>query len=88
MKLSLDLPRVPDADRADLLQREGTTSRQLRRDGVIVRMWRLPGQRATVSVWRATDATELHEQLTKLPLISWMAVDVTPLAHHPVESDR
>ena len=51
--------------------------------GHLVRLWRLPGRRANWGLWRAADATELHEVLTSLPLWPYMDVDVNPLARHP-----
>lgn len=54
-------------------------------DGTIERIWRLPGQRANVSIWRATDATALHALLDTLPLRRWLDADVVALATHELE---
>jgi muconolactone D-isomerase len=83
--LSLRANEVPAGDRQELYERERAMATQLYRGGVISRMWRLPGRTATLSVWQAADATELHERLLGMPLLPWMDVDVTPLARHYVE---
>jgi muconolactone D-isomerase len=83
--LSLRANEVPPDGREDLYQREREYAIQLFRGGVIHRMWRLPGQTATLSVWEATDGTELHERLLGLPLFPWTDVEVTTLARHYVE---
>ena len=83
--LSLRANEVPADDRQELYDREAAVASQLYHGGVVRRMWRLPGRSATLSVWEAADATELHERLLGLPLLPWMDVDVTPLARHYVE---
>lgn len=87
VSLTVDLPAVPADQRPQLLEQERAISRGLRAEGTIVRMWRLPGRRASMSVWKATDGTDLDRQLRKFPLLPWMNVDVTALAHHDVEDD-
>ncbi len=87
VRLALDLHAVPAAERDRLLAAEREAALRLRRAGTIVRMWRLPGQSSTVSVWRAVDATELHARLTELPLMPWMAAEVTALAAHYVDDE-
>ncbi len=51
-----------------------------------MRIWRLPGRFANVSLYRTADATELHAALTSLPLWPFMDVRVEALAVHPLES--
>ena len=58
---------------------------ELREAGILKRLWRVPGRRATVGLWQATSATELHEALASLPQFPWMDVAVEPLATHPQE---
>jgi muconolactone D-isomerase len=60
---------------------------QLRAEGVLRRLWRVPGRRAVVGLWEAPDATVLHEALSSLPQFPWMDVEVEPLATHPQEAD-
>lgn len=76
-----DVPR-----REDLIAAEREVGEALVRDGTIVRIWRLPGQRANVGVWRAADATALHAVLDTLPLRSWLEADVVALATHELEA--
>jgi muconolactone D-isomerase len=74
-------------ERSDLFEREWRRGSELRDSGVIVRIWRIPGQIANVGIWNATDATVLHDFISSLPLFPWMSVRVTPLAVHPLERD-
>jgi muconolactone D-isomerase len=76
----------PDERRSALLREELARGVELRRAGVIQRIWRIPGALRNVGVWSAADATELHEQLASLPAFRFATVSVTPLAVHPVES--
>jgi muconolactone D-isomerase len=69
--------------REALYAAEAERARALAEAGHLVRLWRLPGRRANWGLWRAADATELHEVLTSLPLWPYMDVDVNPLARHP-----
>lgn len=56
--------------------------------GVLVRMWRVPGRRENWGLWRASDATEMHEIISSLPVWPFMQVQVIPLAEHPVDPAR
>jgi muconolactone D-isomerase len=47
-----------------------------------VRLWRIPGRTANWGLWRANDATELHDALISLPC-GPMDIEVMPLARHP-----
>lgn len=85
VRLPADLSEV---ERADLAARELARGKALRDAGTIVRIWRVPGRYANVAIWKAADATDLHELLTSLPLFPWLDVDVEPLALHPLESRR
>ena len=69
---------------ADELRRaEGVRARELADQGVIVRLWRLPGTTANWGLWRAPDATELHAALMSLPLAPHAEFEVQALAEHP-----
>ena len=72
-------------DFAELIAAERRVGRELIDEGAIVRIWRLPGQRANVGVWRAADASELVQLLDRLPLRAWVDADVVPLAVHELE---
>ena len=77
-----------DADaRNDLLEQEWRRGSELRDGGMIIRIWRIPGQLANVGIWQATDANELHAAISSLPLFPWMKTRVTPLATHRLEQE-
>lgn len=76
-------PDGDDAERDRLIAAESARAADLARSGVIVRLWRVPGRWANVGVWKATDATALHEAIASLPFFPWLDVKVRPLAAHP-----
>jgi muconolactone D-isomerase len=76
----------PDGDparRAELVAAESRRARELAADGILRKLWRIPGTWKNVGVWAAPDATELHKALSSLPLFPWLAIEVRPLAVHP-----
>lgn len=75
---------TPD-ERERLRVIERARAMELREQGVLKRLWRIPGRRAVVGLWETSDATALHEALASLPMFPWMDVDVEPLATHPQE---
>ena len=78
-------------DRESIAERtpaEREYGRRLVESGRISRIWRIPGRRANVGIWRAEDATELHALLGDLPQFPWLEITVTPLAAHPLEIPR
>ncbi|HEY2639118.1 MAG TPA: muconolactone Delta-isomerase family protein [Streptosporangiaceae bacterium] len=78
---------LPADERQRLLAAELRRGKELRANQAIQRIWRVPGALRNVGIWSATDATELHELISSLPLFPYMEVAVTPLAVHPVESE-
>jgi muconolactone D-isomerase len=78
-------PELDDERRADLLARERDRGSELRSEGAIRRIWRIPGRHANVGVWEAPDATALHDKLSSLPLFPYADIRVTPLARHYLE---
>lgn len=81
------LPPELDADtRHNLLDDEFRYGAARRDRGDLVRIWRVPGRSANVAIWRAADATVLHEHLVRLPLYPYMSITVRPLALHPLET--
>ena len=85
--IEIRLPEaMPEGRRAELAEAERRRGRELIEQGLLVRIWRLPGRTANVSLYRAADATELHAALTSLPLWPYMRVRVEALAVHPLES--
>jgi muconolactone D-isomerase len=84
--IDIHLPaKMPAELRADLLAREAARGRELLADGTLVRIWRVPGRLANVSLYRAADAAAVHAAITSLPMWPWMDVRVDPLAVHPLE---
>jgi muconolactone D-isomerase len=76
-------PAMPAEERQRLYAAEAVQAAALASEGRLVRLWRLPGRAANWGLWRARDATELHEALTSLPLWPFMDIEVTALARHP-----
>lgn len=72
--------------RDELTARERARGLALKEAGSLVRIWRIPGRHANVGLWRAADATELHDLLASLPLFPWMDIEVQALAVHPLEA--
>lgn len=86
VEVQTSLPPDMDAERrAELLAAEADYARALLGRGVISRIWRVPGRTASVGIWVAEDAAELHEHLSGLPLFRWLDIGVTALATHPLE---
>jgi muconolactone D-isomerase len=83
------LPPDTDADRvASLRTAERERAQELRDAGLLKRLWRVPGRWATVGLYEASDATELHEALASLPMWPYTDVRVEPLATHPQEAEH
>jgi muconolactone D-isomerase len=80
-------PEMPSDERQSLIDAERRRGRELQEAGMLHRIWRVPGRWANVAIYRAPDATNLHEALSSLPLWPWMTVSVEALAVHPLEAD-
>ncbi|PXY22699.1 muconolactone Delta-isomerase family protein [Prauserella muralis] len=78
-------PDTPDETRDQLRKAERERALQLREDGVLKRLWRVPGRNATVGLYEADDPAALHDALASLPMWKWMDVTVEALATHPQE---
>lgn len=86
VELQVNWPASNDeASKAALVVAEETRGRELARQGLIIRLWRIPGRWANVGIWEAPDATTLHEAVSSLPSYPWLDVRVTPLAKHPTD---
>ena len=86
VRISVDLSAdVTEPRRRDLLEAEAERGRELLASGALRRIWRVPGRRANVSLYEASDPTELHALLMSLPLWPWMDIQVEALATHPLE---
>ncbi len=78
-------PDMATDELEDLRAREKERGLQLRAEGTIQRVWRVPGRVANIGYWQAPDATVLHEKISSLPMFPWLDVHVTPLARHYLE---
>ncbi|MEB3369015.1 muconolactone Delta-isomerase [Saccharopolyspora mangrovi] len=79
-------PDIPEERRAELKAAERARAVQLREQGVLKRLWRVPGRNATVGLYEAADPAQLHEALMSLPMSPWLEVTVEALATHPQEA--
>ncbi len=84
VRIQVNWPPEGDDDlRRLLVEREAQRARELADQGAIVRLWRVPGRWANVGLWRAPDASRLHEAISSLPFFPWLDVQVEALADHP-----
>lgn len=84
VKIDVSLPPNTEPARRDaLVAAEAERAKELAELGVIYRLWRIPGRWSNVGIWRAADATQLHQAISSLPLYPWLNVEVTALAQHP-----
>ncbi|MDO8389697.1 MAG: muconolactone Delta-isomerase family protein [Actinomycetota bacterium] len=81
--LEYEAAQLPEQELVDLRRSEAERSHELQSQGIIIGLWRLPGRRASCSLWRVRDADALHEALVSLPYWPWMSATVTALAQHP-----
>lgn len=79
-------PELSSGSRQELMGREEVRGRELMNEGVIRRIWRIPGRTANVGIWDAANPTALHEALSSLPMFPYIDAKVTPLATHPLEA--
>jgi muconolactone D-isomerase len=66
-----------------LREQEAARSRELATQGLLVRLWRVPGRRENWGIWKAADPDQLHAAFVSLPLFSYLKITVHPLASHP-----
>ena len=76
-------PELTSDEKNTLIAQEADRAKVLAAEGTLVRLWRLPGRRSNWGLWRAEDATSLHDALTSLPLWNYMDIEVSALARHP-----
>lgn len=72
-----------DEREKQLRQEEAARGRELATQGILVRLWRVPGRRENWGLWRADDCDQLHNALVSLPLFPYLQITVHPLASHP-----
>jgi len=82
--VSIEIQSIPGGAKksAQLYAAEAERARELAQQGIIRRLWRVPGRRANWGLWEAKDATVLHMAICSLPLYPYMKVNVRPLAAH------
>jgi muconolactone delta-isomerase len=76
-------PATTDADVADIRARESARSRELARQGHLLRLWRpplQPGEWRTLGLFSAAADDELEDVLASMPLRMWRSDKVAPLA--------
>jgi muconolactone D-isomerase len=84
VEIEVRWPPEGDPDRrAALIRAEAERAKELGAEGTILRLWRIPGRWANVGLWKAPDATALHDALSSLPFYPWLDIKVRPLAEHP-----
>jgi muconolactone delta-isomerase len=86
---------VPDGTAPDAVDqvraREAAHSRELAREGRLLRLWRpplQPGEWRTFGLFAAADGDALEEVLASMPLRIWRTDEVTPLSPHPNDPAR
>jgi muconolactone D-isomerase len=80
----MEVGRIESEDREKKLRElESIRGRELAEQGIMLRLWRVPGRRANWGVWRAKDGDHLHDALASLPLFPYLTITVHPLATHP-----
>lgn len=75
---------LDEAQQAEVGAQEAARGAKLLRDGVIERIWRLPGTRNNVGIWNCRDADELHHAISSLPAWPWLTASAQLLAQHPL----
>jgi muconolactone D-isomerase len=78
----LDLP--PEEEQA-LRRQEKLQGQRYMADHALLRIWRVPGRTASISLWEAESATDLHDRLADFPMFPWMDIEVYALARHYLE---
>ncbi len=66
---------------------EGVRGAELVAAGKLRRIWRIPGRRAVMALYRVDGPEELHEVLSSLPLFPWMDIEITPLGAHALDPE-
>jgi muconolactone D-isomerase len=87
MEFLVSIKITPPTDDAALTAKlyaaEAIRAKELAKQGIVKRLWRVPGQKANWGLWMAENATTLHQTISSLPLYPYMEVIVHPLAKHP-----
>jgi|SRR5215472_6691075 len=78
---------IPDGTPADTVGEvdalEAGRAKELAAQGLLQRLWRLPGRSRALGLWRARDGAQMQATIESLPMNRWMTVKITPLTPHP-----
>jgi muconolactone D-isomerase len=84
VEMDVQFPPSFPADRSDELKKaERDRAKELQSAGVWRHLWRVVGRYSNLSIFDVSDAQELHDTLSSLPLFPFMTIRVTPLCRHP-----
>lgn len=87
-RLEQRIPPDMDPGRlAAIKSAEKARGQELVQAGTLRRIWRIPGRRAVLAVYRVEGPDELHEVLSSLPLFPWMDIEVTALGAHALDPE-
>ncbi|MFE6755469.1 muconolactone Delta-isomerase family protein [Streptomyces sp. NPDC057684] len=67
----------------DATAAEAVRAKELAGQGHLMRLWKTPGERHALGLWRARDAAEMQTVLDSLPQAPWLSMETTPLSEHP-----
>jgi muconolactone delta-isomerase len=85
--MTTEVPKGTLSETVDEIRtREAERSRQLAKQGHLLRLWRpplQPGEWRTLGLFAADDRRQLEEVLASMPLHVWRTDEVTPLSPHP-----
>jgi muconolactone D-isomerase len=82
-------PHDGDAIRKqELAVAESSRASELAAEGILRKLWRIPGTTRNVGLWVADDASALHQALSSLPFFPWLDIEVRPLAKHPNDPQK
>jgi muconolactone D-isomerase len=88
VSIKVEVPQdFPASSFEQLLVKERVRGQELKAQGAIERIWRVPGTRNNVGIWKAEDASQLHLLLSSLPIFAFMTIEIVPLAVHPLEEE-
>ena len=78
-------PLMPEEEVRRLRRAEGARAQELIDAGALRRIWRVPGQTGSWTLWRVPDADVLDAHLRSLPLYPWYDLHAMPLARDEVD---
>ena len=72
-------PDMEDDRRKSLIEAERARVTELREQGKLIGVWKVPVVPESITAWEVDDAVELHVLLMSLPAIAWTDATVLPL---------